>query len=100
MFEFSSDGKLFAVGEERGFRVYLSPPFWRSLEPLVLIKKYTNRHSLPLSGLTFSPDSRFLLTYGKEPRIFLNNLVSLGKSWTAPSFDVHKYEIVNSFFEN
>ena len=63
--EFSEDGKLFAVGEERGFRVYLSPPFWRSLEPLVLIKKYTNRHSLPLTGLCFSPDSRFLLSHGK-----------------------------------
>jgi hypothetical protein len=53
---------------------------------------------LPLTGIRFSPDSRFLISHGLEPRVFLNNLVSLGKGFTAPSFDVHKFPIVDAFF--
>lgn len=30
----------------------------------------------------------------------MNNLVSLGKGFIAPSFDVHKFPIIDAFFEN
>ena len=62
------------------------PPFWRTLEPLVLIKKYINRHANLLTGLRFSPDSRFLLSHGLEPKLYMNNIMSLGKEFVAPSF--------------
>jgi periodic tryptophan protein 2 len=61
---FSPDGKLLAVGIDRGFRIYESPPFLRTFEPLLLLKKYKNRHTGTLTSMSFTPDSRFLITSG------------------------------------
>lgn len=95
---FSPDGKLLAVGIDRGFRVYEAPPFLRSFEPLLLLKKYKNRHTGKLTSISWTPDSRFVITSGEENRIYLNNVLPI-KDYIAMSFDVHRHKIVGCFFD-
>ena len=61
---FSDDGRLLCIGQGQGFTVYECGSLYRCFEPLVLLKKYKTRHSANICSISFSKDSRFLLTSG------------------------------------
>lgn len=95
---FSPCGKLLATGIDNGFRIYESPPTRRTFEPLLLVKKYKSRHTSKLTCMQFSPDSRFLISGGEDNKVFLNNVLSV-PDYVALSFDVHRYRLVQCFFD-
>lgn len=78
--------------------MYEAPPLRRSFEPLLLIKKYKSRHTAKITSLRFSPDSRFLITGGDDNKVFLNNVLSV-PDYVALSFDVHRFRLVDCFFD-
>ena len=77
--------------------VYECPSIWRTFEPFILLKKYKNRHSDDIVSAKFSPDSRFLLTCGKDSIIYMNILFPL-EGYIAMTFEVHRFKILGISF--
>ena len=47
-------------------RIYESPGFLKSIEPLILYRKYKAIHSQPMVIMEWAPDSRFIVTTSKD----------------------------------
>ena len=88
---------MFALAQNHGFLVYEAPPYWRTFEPFVLLKKYKNRHSSNITSLKFSPDSRFIATCGNDNMIYINNIFSV-PGYLPITLEVHRYSIIGIYF--
>ena len=62
---------------------------------MVKIKVISNKHMV--TGMNWSPDSRFLLTWGEDNSIIMNAVFSLRK-YVDSMLQAHKFKIVTSFF--
>ena len=62
--EFSPDNKFFFVATGTKCKIFEAPSVsHKTFSPLVLYKKYGNLHSQPIRGVTWTHDSRFILTW-------------------------------------
>lgn len=91
-------GKLLAVGIKNGVQVYELPySMTKQIEPLVIIKSYTALHSDSVKSITWSKDSRFILTGSKDMSVRLLNLFKI-KDYSPFLFTGHKKKIINAVF--
>lgn len=96
--EFSPDNKFFFVACDTKCKIFESPSMdHKTFSPLVLYKKYGNLHSQTITGVTWSPDSRFILTWAKDLTL---KMISLHKipQFLPFTFSGNKKPIVSAFF--
>lgn len=58
-----------------------------------MIKKYKNRHSGKIDAAKFTPDNRFLITWGEDNMIYINNLFPI-EGFIPITLEVHRYKIL------
>lgn len=63
---FSPDGQLLLGAGSRNIKIYQSPSLSKSVEPLVLVRKFINIHNDDLIHCEFSPDSRFIVSTSRD----------------------------------
>ena len=74
--EFSPDNKFLSVATKGSkFKIFESPIMSRkTYAPMVLYKKYGNLHSGDISGISWSEDSRFFITWSEDLTIKMMSL--------------------------
>jgi len=98
-FAFSPDSRFFVVATQgRKVKVFETPSVEHKVySPLVLYKKYGNLHSDEITGVTWTTDSRFFLTWGKDLTLKLMSLHKL-EGYLPFTFGGHKKKIIKAFF--
>ena len=95
---FSPDNKFFFVATDTKCKIFESPSIeHKTFSPLVLYKKYGNLHSQTITGVCWSHDSRFILTWSKDLTL---KLISLHKipHFLPFTFSGNKKPIISAFF--
>ncbi|KAJ1863412.1 U3 snoRNP protein [Coemansia sp. RSA 989] len=94
--QFSPDGKYFVVALGRNIQVWRSPGYTREFAPFELHRKYSGHYD-DITHISWSPDSRFFLTSGKDmtTKIFSVNPIEGFKPTTLTG---HRYAVVGSWF--
>jgi periodic tryptophan protein 2 len=91
-------GNFICIGIKNGVQIYELPKFLtKQIEPLVFIKSYTGLHSDAVKSITWSNDSRFVLTGSKDNSVRLLNLFKI-EGYSPFIFTGHKKKIINAFF--
>lgn len=93
----SKNGKFLAVAIDKGFKIFEMPRLLKEFEPLVLYKNYTHWHNDEINSISWSSDSRFVLTGSKDTTVRLLNLFKLD-GYIPFSFTGHKKKVVNAMF--
>ena len=73
---FSPDSKFFFVATGLKAKVFETPSDIKTFSPLVLYKKYANLHSQRITGVCWSHDSRFIVTWSDDMTL---KMISLHK---------------------
>ena len=97
--QFSPDNKFFFVATGTKCKIFEAPSVdHKTFSPLVLYKKYGNLHSQPVTGVTWSRDSRFILTWSAKDLTM--KMISLHKlaHFLPFTFSGNKKPIVSAFF--
>ena len=95
---FSPDNKFFFVATDTKVKIFEAPAIdHKTFSPLILYKKYGNLHSQTITGVAWSHDSRFILTWSKDLTM---KLISLHKipNFLPITFAGNKKPIVSAFF--
>ena len=99
-FSFSPDSRFFAVATSpKKLKIFETPSVTHKVfSPMVLYKKYGNLHSSDITGITFTTDSRFFLTWSASDMTM--KLMSLHKipDYLPFTFGGHKKKLVKAFF--
>jgi periodic tryptophan protein 2 len=64
--EFSPDSRFFFVATGIKAKIFETPGENKTFSPLVLYKKYGNLHSQPITGVCWTHDSRFIVTWSED----------------------------------
>eukprot|EP00347_Sterkiella_histriomuscorum_P002397 403368319 len=98
-FAFSPDSKFFVVATKGAkVKVFEVPSVDHKVySPLILYKKYANLHSQEITGVTWTTDSRFFLTWSEDLTLKLMSLHKL-PGYLPFTFGGNKKKIVNAFF--
>ena len=95
---FTPDSKFFAVATGKKLKIFESPTVsHKTFSPLVLYKKYANIHSDDISGITWTNDSRFMLTWSKDLTLKMMSLHKI-KDFLPFTFSGNHKKIVSAFF--
>ncbi|KAJ2342080.1 U3 snoRNP protein, partial [Coemansia sp. RSA 2618] len=94
--QFSPDGRYFAVGLGRNVQVWRSPGYTREFAPFELHRKYAGHYD-DITHISWSPDSRFFLTSGKDmtAKLFSVDPIEGFQPTTLPG---HRYAVVGAWF--
>ncbi|KAJ1966268.1 U3 snoRNP protein [Dipsacomyces acuminosporus] len=93
---FSPDGKYFAVGLGRNVEVWRSPGFTREFAPFELHRKYAGHYD-DITHISWSPDSRFFLTSGKDMTTKVFSVDPI-KDFKPTTMAGHPYPVIGSWF--
>lgn len=98
-FSFSPDSKFFVVTtEQKKCKIFISPdPLHKTYSPLILYKKYGNLHSEEIFGVSWSNDSRFILTWSSDLTMKMISLHKI-KDFLPFTFSGNKSTIVKAYF--
>jgi periodic tryptophan protein 2 len=96
---FSPDGKFIAAAFDREIRIYEKPPLLKVIEPFVQVKKINTSHSEDISGLYWSPDSRFLCSTSKDCNVLMHNVFSL-PGYVTQKFVGHRKKVLQVFWDD
>ena len=95
---FSSNDKFIAVAQNRKIIVYESPSRQARIEPFTLIKKINTSHLAPITYISWSPDSRFVVTACEENSVHIYNVFSL-KGYATRKLVGHRSQVLLTFFD-
>ena len=95
--EFSPDSKFFFVACGLKAKIFETPSKIKTFSPLVLYKKYGNLHTQRITGVTWSHDSRFIVTWSDDLTL---KMISLHKlpGFLPFTFSGNKRSIVKVIF--
>ncbi|KAI8322656.1 WD40 repeat-like protein [Martensiomyces pterosporus] len=94
--QFSPDGKYFAVGLGRNVEVWRSPGYTKEFAPFELHRKYAGHYD-DITHISWSPDSRFFLTSGKDMTTKVFSVDPI-EGFTPATMTGHRYAVVGSWF--
>ncbi|KAJ2704779.1 U3 snoRNP protein [Coemansia sp. IMI 203386] len=94
--QFSPDGKYFAVGLGRNIEVWRSPGFTREFAPFELHRKYAGHYD-DITHISWSPDSRFFLTSGKDMTVKVFSVDPI-EGFTATTMSGHRSVVIGAWF--
>jgi len=95
---FSPDSKFFIVATGKKLKVYETPSVTHKVfSPLVLYKKYANLHSEDITGVSWSNDSRFFLTWSTDLTLKMMSLHKI-EGFLPFTFSGNKKRIISAFF--
>jgi len=94
---FSPDSKFIFVATSLKVKIFETPSDIKTFSPLVLYKKYGNLHSQRIRGVTWSHDSRFIVTWSDDMTL---KMISLHKlpNFLPFTFSGNKRHIVKVIF--
>ncbi|MFM7850761.1 MAG: hypothetical protein ACKO96_02315 [Flammeovirgaceae bacterium] len=94
---FSPDSMFFFVATGLKVKIFETPLDIKTFSPLVLYKKYANLHSQRIKGVTWSHDSRFIVTWSDDMTL---KMISLHKlpNFLPFTFSGNKRHIVKVIF--
>ena len=96
--KFSPDSKFFAVATGKRFKIFESPSVThKTFSPLVLYKKYGNLHTDDITGISWSSDSRFFITWSADLTVKLMSLHKI-KDFLPFTFSGNHKKIITAFF--
>ena len=96
---FSPDSKFFLVATGKKVKIFETPDVTHKVySPMILYKKYANLHSEDVTGVCWTTDSRFFLTWSSEDMTM--KLMSLHKieGFLPMTFGGHKKSIIKAVF--
>jgi periodic tryptophan protein 2 len=93
----SPNGKFLAAACNKSLKIFEMPSLLKEYEPLVLYKNYTHWQNDTITSISWSSDSRFVLTGSKDTTVRLLNLFKI-KDYVPFMFSGHKKKIVNAMF--
>lgn len=97
-FGYSPDSRFFLVATGKKVKVYETPSVTHKVySPMILYKKYANLHSEDVTGVTWTTDSRFFLTWSDDLTMKLMSLHKL-EGFLPLTFGGHKKPIIKAFF--
>ncbi len=97
-FEFSPDSRFFLVAVGKKVKIFETPSVTHKVySPMILYKKYANLHSDDVTGVAWTTDSRFFLTWSTDMTMKMMSLHKL-EGYLPFTFGGHKKAIVNAFF--
>ena len=95
---FTPDSKFFGVAVGKKLKIFESPNIaHKTYSPLVLYKKYGNLHSDDITGIAWTSDSRFLLTWSSDLTLKLLSLHKI-EGFLPFTFSGNHKKIVSAFF--
>ncbi|KAJ2858697.1 U3 snoRNP protein [Coemansia erecta] len=94
--QFSPDGKYFAVGLGRHIEIWRSPGFTREFAPFELHRKYAGHYD-DITHISWSPDSRFFLTSGKDMTVKVFSVDPI-EGFTTTTMAGHRAVVVGAWF--
>lgn len=95
---FTPDDKFFAVATGKKLKIFETPSVdHKTFSPLVLYKKYANIHSDDITGISWSTDSRFMLTWSSDLTLKLMSLHKI-ENFLPFTFSGNHKKIVSAFF--
>jgi periodic tryptophan protein 2 len=77
--------------------IYLAPSLNKTYETLTLFKKFTGKHQQKILAATWSPDSKFLVSYSKDLTVIMHSLYEIPK-FVPFTFVSNKAPLCNAFF--
>ena len=95
--QFSHDNKFFAVACDTRIRIFETPSLKKTFAPLALFKKYNKMHTGTIISLSWSQDSRFIVSAAEDMTIKLFSLHKL-EGFIPITFSGNKHPIVKAFF--
>jgi periodic tryptophan protein 2 len=100
--QFSPDGKLFIVTQNKEVQVWKSPGFHREFAPFVLLKTFS-KHYDEVVTISWNADSKRFLTTSKDMTVRLWNLGLLenelvDEAWTPVVLQGHRETVVAAFW--
>lgn len=96
--QFSPDSKFFAVSVGKQLKIFEAPAVTQKVfSPLVLYKKYGNLHSQDITGIAWSSDSRFFITWSDDLTIKKMSLHKI-QDYLPFTFSGYNKKIVSAFF--
>ena len=95
---FSPDSKFFAVATGKNLKIFEAPEVTKKIfSPLVLYKRYGNLHTQDITGITWSSDSRFFLTWSDDLTMKKMSLHKI-KGYLPFTFSGYNRKIIAAFF--
>lgn len=94
---FSPDSKFFCIANDSRIRIFETPSLKKTFAPLSLYKKYNKMHTGAVISLSWSEDSRFVVSTSEDMTIKLFSLHKLD-GFIPITFSGNKHPIVNAFF--
>jgi len=95
---FSPDSKFFAIAVGKKFKIFESPTVQsKTFQSMVLYKKYGNLHSSDITGISWSSDSRFFITWSDDLTIKFMSLHKI-KEFLPFTFSGFHKKIITAFF--
>jgi len=95
--QFSHDNKFFALACDTRIRIFETPSLKKTFAPLALFKKYNKMHTGTIISLSWSQDSRFIVSAAEDMTIKLFSLHKLD-GFIPITFSGNKHPIVKAFF--
>ena len=95
---FSPDSRFFGIATGKKFKIFESPSVTtKCFSPLVLYKKYGNLHTADITGISWTSDSRFFITWSDDLTIKLMSLHKI-RDFLPFTFSGYHKKIVSAFF--
>ena len=95
----SPNNKFLAVSINKGVQIFEMPNLIKEYEPFVLYRKYTSFHNDKITSISWSSDSRFILTGSKDTNVRILNVFKI-KGYYPFTFTGHKKKIVTALFSH
>ena len=96
--KFSPDSNFFAVACGKRLRIFETPAVdHKTLSPLILYKKYGNLHSDDITGIEWTTDSRFFITWSDDLTVKMLSLHKI-EGFLPFTFSGNPKKIVSAFF--
>ncbi|KAF7720662.1 hypothetical protein EC973_006667 [Apophysomyces ossiformis] len=96
--EFSPDGKHIAVTHGKQLQIWKAPGFNREFSPFVLRRTLTGHYD-DLLSITWSPDSRFILTTSKDMTAHIY-AINPDKDFVSPTLTGHRNDVMGAWFSD